>query len=104
VVDPVGVVIRWEPVTETVDGDPVTITGYQVIVTDEEAEDPDGWARPVCDVHVDDEVTGLPVPDEFVRSDTLYEVEVLARAPLRRNRARHHAARHQRLQDLFDAA
>jgi hypothetical protein len=73
-----GLVVEWEQVTETIDGDPVTITGYQVIVTDEEAEDTDGWARPVYDVHVDDAVTSLLVPDVFLFEDHLYEVEVLA--------------------------
>lgn len=77
-VDPAGLVVSWEPVTETINGDPVTITGYQVIVTDEEAEDPNGWARPVYDVHVDPDVTALSIPDEFLKDNTLYEVEVLA--------------------------
>ncbi len=81
VVDGAGLVVRWEPVTETVDGTPVTIAGYQVIVTDEEAEDPNGWARPVYDVHVNPDVTSLPVPDEFVKAGTLYELEVLAIEP-----------------------
>lgn len=81
VVDPLGLVIRWEPVTETIDGDPVVITGYQVIVTDEEAEDPNGWARPIYDVHVNGDVTGLAVPDDFLAADTLYELEVLAIEP-----------------------
>ena len=78
VIDRPGLVVRWEPVTETIDGSPVTITGYQVIVTDEEAEDPNGWARPVYDVHVDPNVTTLTVPDEFLEAGTLYELEVLA--------------------------
>ncbi len=81
VVDGTALVVRWEPVTETVDGTPVTIAGYQVIVTDEEAEDPNGWARPVYDVHVNPDVTSLPVPDEFVKAGTLYELEVLAIEP-----------------------
>lgn len=64
--------------TETIAGDPVTITGYQVIVTDDEASDPDGWARPVYDVHVPGDVTSLPVADGFLQPDRLYELEVLA--------------------------
>lgn len=78
VIPATGLVVEWEPVTETIDGEPVTITGYQIIVTDEEAEDPDGWARPVYDVHVADNVTSFPVPDGFLQNDHLYEVEVLA--------------------------
>lgn len=80
-VDRSGLVVRWAPVTKTIDGEPVTITGYQVIVTDEEADDPNGWARPVYDVHVGPDVTALPVPDEFLQAGTLYEVEVLAIEP-----------------------
>ncbi len=78
VVDAGGLVIRWKPVDETITGGPVTITGYQIIVTDEEAEDPNGWARPVYDVHVDPGETALSIPDEFLKGGTLYELEVLA--------------------------
>lgn len=78
VLDGAGLVVRWEPVTATIEGSAVEITGYQVIVTEEEAEDPNGWARPIYDVHVDPEVTALAVPAGFVRAGTLYEVEVLA--------------------------
>lgn len=81
VVEAAGLVVRWEPVTETIDGTPVTITGYQVIVTEEEAEDPNGWARPIYDVHVGAAVTALAVPDEFLEAKTLYELEVLAIEP-----------------------
>ncbi len=76
-----GLVVRWEPVTTTIDGDPLTVSGYQVIVTEEEASDPNGFARPIYDVHVEPDVTALPVPDEFLASDTVYELEVLAIEP-----------------------
>jgi hypothetical protein len=75
---PTGLIVRWEAVTETIEGDPVTITGYEVIVTDEEADDPDGFARPEYDVHVPADQLSLTVPDDFVRPGTLYELEVLA--------------------------
>lgn len=78
IVDGTELVVRWEPVTETIDGLPVTVTGYQVIITEEEAEDPNGWARPIYDVHLDPDVTALTVPTEFIKADTLYELEVLA--------------------------
>lgn len=73
-----GLVVSWEPVTETIDGDPVTITGYEVIVTMEEFEDPDGLSRPVYDVHLPAEFVSLAVPAEFLLPDTIYELEVLA--------------------------
>jgi len=81
VVEGTGLVVRWEPVTETIDGSPITVTGYQVIVTHEEVEDPNGWARPVYDVHVAPDVAALTVPDEFLEAGTLYELEVLAIEP-----------------------
>ena len=77
-VPPTGLVVRWEPVTSTIDSDPVTITGYEVIVTDEEVDDPDGFARPLVDVHVRPDVTELVVPDGFLEPDHLYELEVLS--------------------------
>ena len=73
-----GLAVRWDEVTETVDGEPVEITGYQVIVTKEEAEDPHGFARPVYDVHVPATVMELSVPAEFLEPDAVYELEVLA--------------------------
>ncbi len=73
-----GLVVTWKPVTETIDGDPVTITGYEVIVTMEEFEDPDGLSRPVFDVHVPADFASLAVPPEFLLPDTVYELEVLA--------------------------
>ena len=70
--------IGWDGVTKTVDGGPVDITGYEVIVTKEDHDDPHGFSRPIYDVHVLPNVTGLPVPVEFLEADTVYEVEVLA--------------------------
>lgn len=78
VVDPSGLVVTWEPVTDTLDGDAVDITGYQVIITKVEHDDPNGFSRPVYDVHLGPDATALPVPQEFLESGTLYELEVLA--------------------------
>ncbi len=71
-------VIEWADVTETVDGGEVTITGYEVIVTKFEHDDPHGLSRPVYDVHVPADRNALPVPAAFFEPDTVYEVEVLA--------------------------
>lgn len=78
VVSPEDLVIEWAHVTETVDGGEVTITGYEVIVTNVEAEDPHGMSQPIYDVNVPPDVNALPVPVEFLEPDTVYEVEVLA--------------------------
>jgi hypothetical protein len=70
--------VRWQDVTETVAGGPVDITGYEVIVTKEGAEDPNGFSQPIYDVHVPPTLNSLRVPVEFLEADTVYELEVLA--------------------------
>jgi hypothetical protein len=71
-------VIRWDDVTETVDGEPVNITGYEVIITKEVADDPNGFSRPTYDVHVPPTANSLSVPEEFLEANTVFELEVLA--------------------------
>ena len=73
-----GLIIDWEPVSETIDGEPVEIAGYEVIVTQEEYDAPHNLSRPEYDVHVPADLTKLAVPRGFLQPDTLYEVEVLA--------------------------
>lgn len=73
-----GITVRWREVTETLDGKPVDITGYEVIVTDDDYEDPDSLSQPEYDVHVPPDVTELDVPDGFLEPGRLYELEVLA--------------------------
>jgi hypothetical protein len=73
-----NLVIRWDAVTKTVDGGPVNITGYEVIITKEVADDPHGFSRPTYDVHVGPNVNRLGVPRQFLEAGTVYELEVLA--------------------------
>lgn len=73
-----GLVVDWKPVKETVTGEAVSISGYEVIVTKEEHEDPHGFSQPIYDVHVRPSVNALRVPAQFLESDTLYELEVLS--------------------------
>jgi hypothetical protein len=70
--------VGWDQVTETVDGRPVVITGYEVIITKEVKDDPHGFSRPTDNVHVSASVNRLSVPAEFLESNTVYELEVLA--------------------------
>jgi hypothetical protein len=78
-VDRANVVVRWRDVTRTIDGKPVDITGYQVIVTKEQPEARHSFARPlVYDVHVSANRNSLRVPAEFFRPGSEYELEVLA--------------------------
>ena len=53
-------------VTQTVSGEPVDITGYEVIVTNEGAADPYGFSQPIYDVHVPPSLNSLRVPVEFL--------------------------------------
>jgi hypothetical protein len=74
---PTGLVVRWEPVTETLDGAALSVTGYEVIVTQVEHDDPNGQSRPVYDVHVPPDRTELAVADGFLEPATVYELELL---------------------------
>ncbi|MGH8945384.1 MAG: hypothetical protein ACRDVL_04485 [Acidimicrobiia bacterium] len=73
-----GLVVHWDPVTETLTGDPLTASGYEVIITKVDHEDPHGFSRPVYDVHVGPDATSLSVAEDFLEPDTVYELEVLA--------------------------
>jgi len=78
VVSTTDLVVAWEDVTKTLDGAPVTITGYEVIITKVEHTDPNGFSRPTYDVHVPADRNTLSVPIEFLEPDTVYELEILA--------------------------
>jgi hypothetical protein len=71
-------VVGWDAVTETTTGGPVTISGYEVIITKEVEDDPHGFSRPTYDVHVPATQNALSVPTDFLEPDTIYELEVLA--------------------------
>jgi hypothetical protein len=71
-------VVGWDVVTETTTGEPVTISGYEVIITKEVEDDPHGFSRPTYDVHVPATQNALRVPTDFLEPDTVYELEVLA--------------------------
>ena len=79
-VDPNDLVIRWDPVTETIDGDPLTLVGYEVIVTNEDKDgaDPNGMSHPIMSTHVVPSVSSLTVPPEFLEPATEYELEIIA--------------------------
>jgi len=78
-VDRNDLTVAWKDVTQTVDGDPVDITGYEVIVTKEQKkDDPHGFSKPIYDVHLPPDRNSLSVPPEFLEPNTEYELEVLA--------------------------
>ena len=79
-VDPNDTVVSWNPVTLDINGQPVTIVGYQVIVEeDKEVPDfPQGFAQPAFSIYLPADATSVTVPPEFMASGTEYEYEVLA--------------------------
>jgi hypothetical protein len=77
-VSPSGLTVRWRQVRQTLDGRPVDISGYEVIVTRVNFNDPNSLSRPEYDVHVPPERTELAVPAGFLQPGTLYELEILA--------------------------
>ncbi len=72
-----GFTVMWSHVTTTLDGDPLNRTGYEVIITKDVPDDPNGFSRPTFDVHVLPSETSLTVPSEFLEPGTRYELEVL---------------------------
>jgi hypothetical protein len=72
-----NLVVMWSHVTTTITGQPITRTGYQVIITKDVPDDPHGLSRPMFDVHVPPSVTSLTVPNEFLEPNARYELEVL---------------------------
>jgi hypothetical protein len=77
-VDRHDVTVTWDDVTETVDGRPVRISGYEVIVTKENHVDRHGFSQPIYDVHLPPNRNSLSVPAGFLQPGTEYELEVLA--------------------------
>lgn len=73
-----NLVVSWNHVTKTLSGKPITITGYQVIITKNVEDDPHGFSRPTLDVHLPPTQNTLTVPAEFIEPNTVYELEVLA--------------------------
>lgn len=78
VVSPSDLVVTWDQVTETLSGEPIIITGYEVIITKNVKDDPNGFSRPTFDVHLPPSQNTLSVPAEFIEPNTVYELEVLA--------------------------
>lgn len=64
-------VIRWQPVTATIDGEPIVIEAYEVIVENDAGD---------LDVFLPGDATQVTVPVEFLHPGTEYKFEVLAKA------------------------
>ena len=73
-----GVTMSWEEVTETIDGDPVTIIAYQLIVEKDEESGPNMIGKFGLSMYLPPDVTSITLPDGFLEAETEYEWEVLA--------------------------
>jgi len=73
-----GLVIRWNPVGETIAGEPITLAAYEIIVVKDVPPHPHAFARPRVDIHVPPSVTSITVPSEFLEPRTAYLFEVMA--------------------------
>jgi len=79
-VDPTATVVSWLPVATDLNGNPVTIVGYQVIVEEDLDKPifPDGFAQHVFSVYLPADANRVTVPAEFMQAGTAYAFEVLA--------------------------
>jgi hypothetical protein len=73
-----GVVARWEPVSKTITGKPVTIIAYQLIVEKDVEPHPHMIGKLGLSMYLPRSVTSIAVPDGFLEPGTAYKWEVLA--------------------------
>jgi hypothetical protein len=70
--------IVWNPVTETIYGETVNVTHYQLIVEEDVPFEHAGFGRTLLSIHVPSSKTSMRVPAEFLEPGTAYKYEVLA--------------------------
>lgn len=78
VVDAEGLVMKWGAVTSTIEGGPVEIIGYQLIVERDVPPNPHMIGKWGLSMHLPPTVTSMPVPREYLEPGTAYKWEVLA--------------------------
>jgi hypothetical protein len=71
-------VVRWRPVTETIDGQPVEIIAYQLIIEKDAEPHPHMIGIFGLSMHLPADVTEVTIPGEFLEPGTDYSWEVLA--------------------------
>ncbi len=77
VLPPANLTVRWNHVTTTLGGRPLNRTGYEIILTKDVPDDPNGFSRPALSIHVPPFVTSLTVPNEFLEPGSRYEIEII---------------------------
>jgi hypothetical protein len=73
-----GVVARWQPVSRTITGKPVTIIAYQLIIEKDVDPHPHMIGKLGLSMYVPRTVTSIAVPNGFLQPRTAYKWEVLA--------------------------
>jgi hypothetical protein len=73
-----GVVARWQPVTESITGEPVRIIAYQLIIERDTKPHPHMIGKLGLSIYVPRGVTSIAVPKGFLQPRTAYMWEVLA--------------------------
>ena len=71
-------VVRWNPVTKSIDGRDIKIIAYQLIIEKDEEPDPHMIGKFGLSVYLPAATTHLEVPDGFLEPGTSYKWEVLA--------------------------
>ncbi|HET8580520.1 MAG TPA: hypothetical protein VFL31_05935 [Nitrospiraceae bacterium] len=70
--------VSWSPVTETIDGSPVNIIAYQLIIEKDEDPHPHMIGKFGLSMYLPPSVTSIPIPKAFLEPGTPYLWEVLA--------------------------
>jgi hypothetical protein len=79
VVSTEDMLVRWAPVTRALDNQPITIRAYQVIVVKAaEVQPTPGFFKETFSVHLKPTATSVEVPEQFLRPNTTYDMEVFA--------------------------
>ena len=73
-----GVIARWQPVTETITGEPVKIIAYQLIIERDTKPHRHMIGKLGLSIYVSRTVTSIAVPNGFLEPRTAYNWEVLA--------------------------
>ena len=73
-----NVVMSWSPVTQTIDGSPVTIVAYQLIVEKDAEPHPHMIGTFGLSMYLPPSTTSIRLPDGFLEPGTAYGWEVLA--------------------------
>ena len=73
-----GLIASWNPVTATIDGGPVTIIAYQLIIEKDAEPHPHMIGTFGLSMYLPPSVTSIDIPDGFLEPGTHYKWEVLA--------------------------